>query len=97
VHQLCVNLAEPAADAAGSVIPDMIMLYGAGHGQGGAGAGGTEARRVDRGKAVGFAPGLAKGDQQRIWAYHDGVDLGGPAMARIARDYGYALAELRKL
>jgi hypothetical protein len=28
---------------------------------------------------------------------HDGVDLGGPAMARIARDYGYTLAELRKL
>ena len=25
---------------------------------------------------------LARGDQQRIWAYHDGVDLGGPAMAR---------------
>jgi hypothetical protein len=23
---------------------------------------------------------LVKGDQQRIWAYHDGVDLGGPAM-----------------
>jgi len=40
---------------------------------------------------------LAKGDQQRIWAYHEGVDLGGPAMARIARDYGYTLAELRKL
>jgi predicted RNA binding protein YcfA (HicA-like mRNA interferase family) len=40
---------------------------------------------------------LAKGDQQRIWAYHDGVDLGGPAMARIARDYGYTFAELRKL
>jgi predicted RNA binding protein YcfA (HicA-like mRNA interferase family) len=40
---------------------------------------------------------LAKGDQQRIWAYDDGVDLGGPAMARIARDYGYSLAELRKL
>jgi hypothetical protein len=40
---------------------------------------------------------LAKGDQQRIWAYHDGVDLGGAAMARIARDYGYTLAELRKL
>jgi predicted RNA binding protein YcfA (HicA-like mRNA interferase family) len=38
---------------------------------------------------------LARGDQQRIWAYHDGVDLGGPAMARIARDYGYTLAELR--
>jgi predicted RNA binding protein YcfA (HicA-like mRNA interferase family) len=40
---------------------------------------------------------LTKGDQQRIWTYHDGVDLGGPAMARIARDYGYTLAELRKL
>jgi predicted RNA binding protein YcfA (HicA-like mRNA interferase family) len=40
---------------------------------------------------------LFKGDQQRIWAYHDGVDLGGPAMARIARDYSYILAELRKL
>ncbi|HUL24463.1 MAG TPA: hypothetical protein VLW44_01655 [Streptosporangiaceae bacterium] len=30
-------------------------------------------------------------------AYHDGADLGGPAMARIARDYGYTLDELRKL
>lgn len=40
---------------------------------------------------------LARGEQQRIWAYHDGVDLGGPAMARIARDYGYTVAELRKL
>ena len=40
---------------------------------------------------------LVKGDQQRVWAYHDGVDLGVPAMARIARDYGYTVAELRKL
>jgi hypothetical protein len=40
---------------------------------------------------------LAKGNEQRIWAYHDGVDLGGPAMARIARDYEYTLNELRKL
>jgi predicted RNA binding protein YcfA (HicA-like mRNA interferase family) len=40
---------------------------------------------------------LVKGSQQRVWAYHDGVDLGGPAMSRIARDYGYTLAELRKL
>jgi predicted RNA binding protein YcfA (HicA-like mRNA interferase family) len=40
---------------------------------------------------------LVKGNEQRIWAYHDGVDLGGPAMARIARDYGYTLDELRKL
>jgi predicted RNA binding protein YcfA (HicA-like mRNA interferase family) len=40
---------------------------------------------------------LVKGDQQRVWAYHDGVDLGGPAMSRIARDYGYTVDELRKL
>jgi predicted RNA binding protein YcfA (HicA-like mRNA interferase family) len=40
---------------------------------------------------------LVKGDQQRLWAYRDGVDLGGPAMSRIARDYGYTLDELRKL
>jgi len=40
---------------------------------------------------------LVKDDQQRVWAYHDGVDLGGPAMSRIARDYGYTLDELRKL
>jgi predicted RNA binding protein YcfA (HicA-like mRNA interferase family) len=40
---------------------------------------------------------LTKGDQQRIWAYHDGVDLGGPSMSRVARDYGYTLDELRKL
>lgn len=40
---------------------------------------------------------LVKGAQQRIWAYHDGVDLGGPAMARVAKDYGYALEQLRKL
>jgi predicted RNA binding protein YcfA (HicA-like mRNA interferase family) len=29
---------------------------------------------------------LVTGDQQRVWAYHDGVDLGGPAMSGIARD-----------
>ena len=28
---------------------------------------------------------LVKGDEQRIWAYDDGVDLGGPALARIFR------------
>ncbi|MGH8968113.1 MAG: hypothetical protein ACRDXB_22690 [Actinomycetes bacterium] len=40
---------------------------------------------------------LVKDDRQQIWAYHDGVDLGGPAMAQIAKDYGYTIAELRKL
>jgi hypothetical protein len=40
---------------------------------------------------------LVKGNKQRIGSYHDGADLGGPARARIARDYGYTLDELRKL
>jgi hypothetical protein len=75
----------------------MAVLYGAAHGQGSAGAGGTETRRVDRDQAVGFAPGARQGRPAAHLAYHDGVDLGGPAMARIARDYGYTLAELRKL
>jgi predicted RNA binding protein YcfA (HicA-like mRNA interferase family) len=33
----------------------------------------------------------------RIFAHHDAVDLGGPAMARIAKDYGLRLDELRRL
>jgi predicted RNA binding protein YcfA (HicA-like mRNA interferase family) len=45
----------------------------------------TEARRSGSHRV------LTKGDQQRIWAYHEGVDLGGPAMARIARDYAIPL------
>jgi hypothetical protein len=52
---------------------------------------------VGRDQALGLPSLLVKGNEQRIWAYHDGVDLGGPAMARIARDYGYTLDELRKL
>jgi predicted RNA binding protein YcfA (HicA-like mRNA interferase family) len=40
---------------------------------------------------------LVKGETQRVFAYHDGVDLGGPAMARLAKDYGYTVAELRLL
>ncbi len=33
----------------------------------------------------------------RIFAHHDAVDLGGPALARIARDYGLRLDVLRRL
>jgi predicted RNA binding protein YcfA (HicA-like mRNA interferase family) len=40
---------------------------------------------------------LRKGDEQRVWAFHDGVDLGGPAMARIAAHFGYTPSALRKL
>ena len=47
--------------------------------------------RVDRDQAVGFAPRARQRDQQRIRDCHDGVDHGCPAMARIARDYGYTL------
>ena len=54
-------------------------------------AGWVETRRLSSHRV------LVKGNEQRIWAYHDGADLGGPAMARIARDSGYTLDELRKL
>ncbi len=40
---------------------------------------------------------LVKDDEQRVWAYHDGVDLGGPALARVAKEFGYSLTELRQL
>jgi len=40
---------------------------------------------------------LVKGDQRRIWAYHDGVDLGRVALAKVAKDYGYELSELGQL
>ena len=50
-----------------------------------------------RDQALGLPRVLVKRNEQRIWAYHDGADLGGPAMARIARDYGFTLTELRKL
>jgi len=38
-----------------------------------------------------------RGSATRIFAHHDSVDLGGPALARIARDYGVRLDELRRL
>ncbi|MGH3480252.1 MAG: type II toxin-antitoxin system HicA family toxin [Pseudonocardiaceae bacterium] len=40
---------------------------------------------------------LVKGDLQRVWAYHDGVDRGGPALARVAKSFGYTVDELRRL
>ncbi|WP_416210394.1 type II toxin-antitoxin system HicA family toxin [Frankia sp. Cr1] len=40
---------------------------------------------------------LVRGDRRGVWAYHDGVDLGGPAMAHVARHFGYTLDELRRL
>jgi hypothetical protein len=52
---------------------------------------------VDGDQALGFAPGAGQGRPAAHLGLNDGVDLGGPAMARIARDYGYTLAELRKL
>lgn len=40
---------------------------------------------------------LEKGGVRQRWAHHDNADLGGPMLARIARDYGYTLAELRRM
>jgi predicted RNA binding protein YcfA (HicA-like mRNA interferase family) len=38
-----------------------------------------------------------KGDRAGVFAFHDGEDLGGPMMARIARQFGYTLEELRRM
>jgi predicted RNA binding protein YcfA (HicA-like mRNA interferase family) len=40
---------------------------------------------------------LAKGNRTRVWAYHDGVDLGKVALAKVAKDYGYEPSELGEL
>jgi predicted RNA binding protein YcfA (HicA-like mRNA interferase family) len=40
---------------------------------------------------------LKKGELKRIWAFHDGMDLGRVQMAQIARGFGYTTEELRKL
>src|SRR5664280_3007715 len=55
------------------------------------------ARWLDRDRRRGSHRVLVKDDRRRVWAYHEGVESGGPAMARVAKDYGYTLAELRKL
>lgn len=40
---------------------------------------------------------LVKGDRRVIFAFHDGADLGGPMMARVARQFGYSVDELCRL
>jgi len=40
---------------------------------------------------------LKKGDDERTWAFHDGRDLGKGVLAKIARQFGYTIDELRKL
>jgi len=40
---------------------------------------------------------LVNGDLQRVWAYHDGADLGGPALARVGKQFGYPVEQLRGL
>lgn len=40
---------------------------------------------------------LRKGLLLETWAYHDGRDLGNVDMARIAKRFGYTLADLRRL
>jgi predicted RNA binding protein YcfA (HicA-like mRNA interferase family) len=38
-----------------------------------------------------------KGNRTEMFAYHDSVDLGRRAMARIAKQYGMSTEELRRL
>jgi predicted RNA binding protein YcfA (HicA-like mRNA interferase family) len=40
---------------------------------------------------------LEKGGRRVMWAHHHGDDVGNPALARIARAFGYSLDELRRL
>ncbi len=40
---------------------------------------------------------LKKGSLARIWAYHDGIDLGRVQLTQIARTFGYTVEDLRKL
>ena len=40
---------------------------------------------------------LTKGNRTRVWAYHEGVDLGKVALAKVAKDYGYEPSELGEL
>ena len=34
---------------------------------------------------------------RRLWAFHDGADLGNRQMRRLASHYGYSLEQLRRL
>ena len=38
-----------------------------------------------------------KGSRTVPFAYHDGADLGGPAMAVVAKEFGMTVDELRRL
>ena len=40
---------------------------------------------------------LEKNDVRRVFAFHDAVDLATPRLAKISRDFGYTLAELRRM
>lgn len=40
---------------------------------------------------------LRRGHVTATFAHHDSEDLGGPIMARIAKDFGYELATLRRM
>jgi predicted RNA binding protein YcfA (HicA-like mRNA interferase family) len=92
--RFCPRLEEYAASPADF---DMAVLYRAAHAKAARVLAALKRDGWIESRRSGSHRVLAKGDHQRIWAYRDGVDLGGPAMARIARDYGYTLAGLRKL
>jgi predicted RNA binding protein YcfA (HicA-like mRNA interferase family) len=38
-----------------------------------------------------------KGERTGVFAFHDREDLGGPMMARVAKEFGYKLEELRRM
>ena len=38
-----------------------------------------------------------KGDRTSLLAFHDREDIGGPMMARVAKQFGYTLEQLRRM
>jgi predicted RNA binding protein YcfA (HicA-like mRNA interferase family) len=46
---------------------------------------------------VGSHRKFRRGGRTKIFAYHDNVDLGGPALAKIAKDFALTLDDLRRL
>ena len=40
---------------------------------------------------------LKKGDKAATWSYHEGEGLGNPALAGVAKKFGYSLEDLREL
>jgi predicted RNA binding protein YcfA (HicA-like mRNA interferase family) len=48
-------------------------------------------------RQVGSHRRYQKGGRAAVFAFHDREDIGGPMMARIAKQFGYTLEQLRRM